>query len=436
MIRIAVISSKYFIDRVTKYNNVIPNIEITPYIYDHPDESAELVERIDNCDVMLFAGPLPYNLAKEKIEEKKLPAVYVPTDEYTLTRTLFHKMLYHSESLGSVSIDFPEISYIQRVSEELGLKTADWFIYTHKIDNISQFPADEIINFHKKNYEKNNCQWALTCVEIVYRQLQKFGIPCSLMIDPEKNIHDTIQKAIMLGQIAIKKKSQITVGLISFNQQVDFAFDSGHLKKDATIVLQQVLLELVKETETSIQQVELDQLILYGTRGSIEQLIDPITLDPFLQKINQFPGLSVSIGFGFGLSAKEAEANAKIALYHAQKNTEVNSVFLVTDEKKVIGPLNANSKILSLKNESKKVLEIADRTGISGVLLTKLQRFLKLRRENTVTVNELAEYLEISRCGAERLLKKLLGQNYAEKVGEEQPYQRGRPRAVYRLSLE
>lgn len=58
-----------------------------------------------------------------------------------------------------------------------------------------------------------------------------------------------------------------------------------------------------------------------------------------------------------------------------------------------------------------------------------------MRRDNRFTAGDIAEYLQVSRRSAERLLKKLVDCKLVEVVGEEQPYRQGRPRSVYRLCL-
>ncbi|MGW9129011.1 transcriptional regulator, partial [Paenibacillus chitinolyticus] len=90
IIRIAAISSEEFVPRIRKNIHTDANIHLTTYTYQNPKESAALLDLIDDCDVLLFAGPLPYFFAKEKTEQKKWPAVYIPSDEYTISLSLFH----------------------------------------------------------------------------------------------------------------------------------------------------------------------------------------------------------------------------------------------------------------------------------------------------------------------------------------------------------
>lgn len=433
-ITIAVISSEEFLPRILKHTQSIDYIQLTSYTYQNPKESASLLDQIHDCDVLLFAGPLPYFFSKEKVEQKKLPAVYIPLDEYTISLSLFHTLLNVPGGLDRISIDLPKAEYIEKVAEELGITSTPWYVkdYSEIIEEGgTKFDVEEIIQFHMERWEQKQSHFALTGVDYVYRQLREMNIPSASMVSPDKNIRDAVNQAIAYGQLKISQNSQIAVGIAAIQQNDGPPVETQW--QDATIILLQELLELVKETDASIQKLGMDQFIIYGTRGSIEQMIEYGKIMQVLGNVDLLAKVTVAIGFGFGLTAKEAEANARIAIYHAQKTKE-SSAYLVTDEKEVIGPLNTESKTFHLKSENKEVLEIAEKTGSSVATITKIMQYVKLRRDNRFTASDLAEYLQISRRSSERTLKKLIEHQVVEVVGEEQPYQQGRPRAVYRLN--
>ncbi len=437
LIRIAAIASEEFMPRILKYKDAHEGIHITPYIYKNPRESSALLDQISDCDVLLFAGSTPYAFARKKAEQKKWPAVYIPFDEYTITLSLFHTMLKVPEGLNHFSIDMPN-EYIENVVEELELENLSWFSkdFTGMLEEDgAKFDAEEIIRFHKELWESGQSTLALTGFDYVYSRLRELGIPCVPLMVPGKNIRDTVKQAVAYGMLKISKSSQIAVGIASINQIDGSKYPTGSLVQEATIVLQQQLLELVKETDATVQKLGMDQFVIYGTRGSIEHMIEFKRILSLLNYVEQHSRATVSIGFGFGLTAKEAESNARIALFHAGKITNESGAFLVTDEKEVIGPLNAELKTFHLKSENKEILEIAEKIGISVATVNKLVQFVKLRRDNRFTATDLAEYLGIRRRSSERILKKFIDHQVIEAVGEEQPYQKGRPRAVYRLNL-
>ncbi|MGG4498472.1 GTP cyclohydrolase IIa [Brevibacillus reuszeri] len=436
IIRIAAISSDEFVPRIRKNIHADANIHLTTYTYQNPKESAALLDLIDDCDVLLFAGPLPYFFAKEQIEQKKWPAVYIPSDEYTISLSLFHTMLNVPGGLDHISIDMPKAAYIEKVAEELGLRSPSWYVtdYSEIVEEKgTKFDVEEVIRFHREHWERSESKFALTGVDYVYARLRELNIPCAPFIVPDKNIRDAIHQAVAYGQLKISKNSQIAVGIAAIDQAEGASYQAESQLQDATIILLQELLELVKETDASIQKLGMDQFIIYGTRGSIEQMIEYKKIDRVLENVDHLYKVTVTMGFGFGLTAKEAEAHARIGIYHARKGKESNA-YLVTDEKEVIGPVNAEAKTYHLKSENKAVLEIAEKTGSSIATITKLIQYGKLRRDNRFTATDLAEYLQVSRRSSERTLKKLIDHQVVEVVGEEQPYQQGRPRAVYRFS--
>lgn len=436
-IRIAAIGSKEFMPRILIYEDIIPNIKIIPYIYENPGESERLLDEIRDCDMLLFAGALPYFFAKLRVQQEKWPVVYIESYEYKLTMSLLHIRINGQQELNELSIDLPEEKHAKRVAEELGLCNHKWFVqdYSEIISGVQdELKIEEIIAFHQGLWESGATKFALTSVDYVYSRLCELEIPCFLMIVPEKAIYDAVKSAADYGQLMISKNSQIAIGIVNVNQAQSF-ITSGVFNQEATIVLHQMILEISKSAEVTIHQLGLDQFIIYGTRGGIEQIIIEFQSILFLDKINQLLNVTVSVGFGFGITAKVAEEHARIALFYASKNTDKNHVYLVTDEKEVIGPLNSDVKSYHLKSESKDVLDVAEETGLGVATINKIIQFLKLRRVNRFTAKDLAEYLEISRRSSERIIRRFVVHHFVEVVGEEQPHQQGRPRSVYRITF-
>ncbi|EST53433.1 hypothetical protein T458_21725 [Brevibacillus panacihumi W25] len=434
-IRIAVITPEPFSLRITAYADTYPGIQFSVFPYQNPMECDSLPAELDECDVWLFAGPLPSYFARKQARSKRIPSVYIPSDEYTLTLTLAHILLNRKEGLRELSIDIPKKEYIEQAVDELSLDASRWRVqdFSQIIDEEgTPFDPEALIRFHRENVESGKSKLALTSVDYVYDQLTRAGIPCISMLVPEKSIRETVARATSIGQMMISENAQIAVGLAAIDPREGTFQENG---TDAGIMLQQMLLELGKETDASIQQLGLDQFILYGTRGSVEKMTGNFLHMPVFGNLEKLFGVTISMGFGFGMTAKEAESNARIGLFHARKQVGVSSAFLVTKDKEVIGPLNEDLKAFHLKSEDRTVLHVAEETGISVATLNKLVAFIRLRRDNRFTATDLAAYLQVSRRSAERILKKLADKEFVRAVGEEQPYQQGRPRALYRINF-
>ncbi|MGE5701382.1 MAG: transcriptional regulator, partial [Clostridia bacterium] len=244
MIRIAAITPEDFASRIMAHEGTEGNLKIIPYYYKNPMQTNELVKQVEECDVLLFAGPLPLFFAQQQIAEKRWPVVYIPSDEYTLTLTLAHILVHRKEGLQRLSIDIPKAEYVRQAANELQLDVSQWSIkdYGKIIDGHGNtFNADEIIRFHLNNWRTGQAQLVLTSVDYVYEQLTLASVPCISMIVPEKSIRETVLQASHYGQLMISKNAQIAVGLAAVNQSED-RLES--MAPDARIMLQQMLLEL------------------------------------------------------------------------------------------------------------------------------------------------------------------------------------------------
>lgn len=437
MIRIAAIGSEQATGLMKACAEEMADLEVMPFVYQHPSESIGLVDRIIGCDVILFAGPLPYFLSKSKLG-RRLPAVYMPSDDYTLMATLFHCMVHYPDA-SRLSIDLYTEKAAFRVANEIGLDPSSWHLMESgkKIsEGLGSFDPEQIFQFHKTLHEQGKADLALTSVDFVHDLLKKEGIPSLPLIVPEKAVADTLLRAKTLGELAISKQAEMAIGLIVFNTSESLDGNFANLYADAAHVLQERLSELARQSEMSIRLIGMDQFILYGTRGSVEQLTDPRILNPFFNQLNAFR-MTASIGLGFGVTAKEAETNAQCALQQAKKDSGRDTVYVATGEKEVTGPINADgqSRTFLLKTQDDLILKIAEKTSSSVSTVSKLLHFSKARHSAGFTAADLSEYLGTSRRSTERLVKKFIDQGFAEKVGEEQPYQQGRPRAVYRLAI-
>src|SRR5699024_4024422 len=213
MIRIAVVGSKEFIEQIIQYEKAFSEIKMVPYIYDNPLDSRPVVENIYNCDVVLFAGPLPFYTCRDLIKEEKWPATYIPADEHAFMATMFHTYTNRPDC-KKLSIDLPSKEYAKQVAQEINLDTSDWFILSpdnkSMVENMKTYDVDSTIRFHQELYESGKTQFAITSVDHVHRVLTELGIPNSNMMISEKTITDSIHYAITLSKLAISKNSEIS----------------------------------------------------------------------------------------------------------------------------------------------------------------------------------------------------------------------------------
>ena len=436
-VRIAVIGSKKMIERILKYKNKINNIQIIPYIYKKPEESLDIVKKVNDCDVFFFTGPVPFYFAYNELKKRGLPAVHIPFDEYMISLSLYYVKNTLRQPSNRISIDIPRKEDVYSVFRELEIDTDNLFIkdYAEIRDNKGNFNTDSIVEYHYNLTRKDKVDIVLTSIEAVHLKLLELGVKSYRMLIPEKNIEDTLQKAATKGELVISKSTQIACGIVSIDNFEHLMENKGITDiQEITSKLYEILLNFGQKINASIQKKDQSKFVIYGTRGALNYIINQKGELFVLSDIRNLLKISVSLGFGFGISAKEAEQHAEIALYHA-RNFGGNKAYIVNDEKEVIGPLGNESKSFQLRSENDQIFSIAKRTGISITTISKFVEFIKLRHYASFSTIEFADYLQVSRRTAERNLKKLLENNVIEITGEEQPYQTGRPRSIYKITF-
>lgn len=415
MVRVGVIGPASFLERLKELDSHVSNIAIVPYVYRRPRDAKQIVEQASGCDVLFFAGLLPMTFAKEVLKQKRTPYMVLPLQELNVMLSIFHVLYHHGVNLSKLSIDVIERETVEAVFRELQMEMPDYvtdFIYTLE-HSPEDFAIDEIYEQHVRLFEQGRIQFVLTSIDAVEKKLIEKGIPCMAMIDPESSLISGLEHARALGELQQSKQSQTAVAMVAFHEQVD----------------RDILHSLGKLLSSTFQEGEDKHYLFYTTRGSVEQLTDRLTA---------FSGEgspSLAVGFGFGLTLKDAKANAVTALTLAQKEQSKTSAYVVTSDKEVIGPLDSKRKHYLTQTQDEQLLRAAKQSNISIANVQKIIAFNASRPQRGFTSHDLAEYLEVSRRSAERLLKKLYDQRFVEVIGEETPYQQGRPRAVYQLNL-
>ncbi|USG65479.1 HTH domain-containing protein [Brevibacillus ruminantium] len=431
LIRIALIGSEKMVNKVLSLS-LKENVHIHPFVYEKPEESANLVKQASNYDVLFFTGPVPYFLARKEIEKLDLPAVFIPLDELGFTLSLFHiknALFVHPDRL---SIDIPRKEVVYHVLDELDLDRSHIYIKEFEKGIKHDLYTDEILQFHREQWQAQKVDFVLTSVQSVHKELQKLGIPSFRIIIPQKNVLDTLDSAIQAAELMISKASQIAVCIVRLSSaQEKQPSLSPHLLSD----IRPILLDFAKKIDASLKEADEQTCYIYGTRRGIQHFTNHYRELPVLEQFKGLRDVKASFGFGFGRTVTEAEEHAQIGLFHAEKGRG-DEAYIVTEDKKVIGPLNEKvTKSFQLLSLDEKLLAVIKQSGISVATMTKIIDFLRLRHNPIFSASDLADYLQVSKRTAERIMKKLVDNRYAEITGEEQPYQKGRPRALYRILL-
>lgn len=406
-IRIAVLGSANFIDRLKELKHELVSTRLDYYIYQSPVDATEIIKNIKPCDVVFFSGSLPYLFAKEAVEKLPVPAHYLKQDEMVITTTLLSVYFSHHIPIEQLSIDLMEPQLIQNVLEDIGQSEQ----YPHMLKIDPTFELEKVADFHARLYHSGKTSLAITSIHAVFHALQDKKIPIIRMLDSKSNILKGLEDARSLALLVKSESAKIAIGFIQSNQEIT----------------EEVLKKIAATIQANHIQTDYHLYTFISTQGNVQIALESNIMEKWFDLVS-FP---IKIAFGYGKTVIEATQNAKDALQYVMENT----AYLINDHKELLGPYPNQQQQVQLKTNDPKLVQIAKNTKLSPANLSKIMQFSRSHSSVEFTAHDLEVYLQVSRRTTERLLKKLVDHGYARVVGEEMTYQQGRPRSIYELSF-
>lgn len=407
--RIAVLGSYNFIERLKHLEVELPSIHMDYYMYKTPIDAIAIIPTIKPCDAIFFSGSLPYVYTKDAREQLPIPSHYLSQDETAIATTLLSIGFSSSIPVSKLSIDLIEPQSVQHVLEDIG--QMDEYPFMMKID--PTFDLKEVVAFHANLQRNGEVSLAITSIHAVYQHLRENNLSVIRMIDPKSSIIKGLEETKSMALLAKSQSAKIAVGFIQTN--------------DDKLISDDTLKKISSSIQASFTKSEKDLYMLYSTQGDVQKAFVNNYIDTWFE-LSSSP---LKIAFGFGKTVVEATKNAKDALTY----TTENSAYVITDTKELLGPFPNNQKKVHLKTNEPKIAKLAKETTLSPANISKIMQFSRSRTSVEFTAYDLEVYLQVSRRTTERILKKLVDNDYARITGEEMTYQQGRPRAIYELNF-
>src|SRR5699024_2923485 len=116
---------------IENYISEKEEIQIFPFIYQHVQETNDLIEKAVMCDIYLFMNPLAYLYAKDKIDKKRLPAIQIPIDEFTIATALYLPRHSLNSALRRTSIGTSHKQAVMHGLEEAGTNPKAVYLYSY-----------------------------------------------------------------------------------------------------------------------------------------------------------------------------------------------------------------------------------------------------------------------------------------------------------------
>lgn len=430
-IRLGVIGDEASMRIVEEISHEYPDFSVSYFPFATVEETLIVMKAQEMAiDMWLLMEPCAYSYVKEQNSVKR-PFFHIPYRGASLFKTLCEIFYNAGLNIGDISFDTVPAHDIKRGLEEMNIKH-DKPVFAN--DSSVQIPAEELFRYHYALWEKGRTKAAVTCIGQVQHLLQAAGVPVYRVLPVRLSVRSMFYNMLREFDLQLVKDAQIAVQVFEFDILTDdekiYSTDDIYNKE---IQLTQKLIAYAKRIQGSLKSVGQGKYFIFTTRGVLRALTDNFGSVPAIDEFRSCEQKLAACGIGIGLSAYEAEFNAMTALQNA-KRYDKGVWMVVFDDKSIQGPLG-KAEQLTYSHFSEALQRISLATSISVATLSKITGVMDKKRTNTLSAQDLAQYLHILPRSARRIMTRLEECGIAVATGEENPHPRGRPRKLYRIEL-
>lgn len=425
-IRLGLIGVEDNLKLIESVVNEFPEFQCLPFLHYYEKDVIELLTAHSNeVDMWLFSGIYPYTVAK-KWGKASQPMFYVPYTGSSLYKTLYHILYHHQLDIKKLSFDaLPELE-LKQVYHELDVHFTQNYLCEHYSS------MEEVIEHHYQLWSTGETSAAITCAWQVQKELENLGVPVFRVTHTKSAIVSVLNMVLRTNEMLRFKDRQIAVQIFDIDAPSELSKSAFSSDEIYTIKIKntQKLLKYAKRVQGSLKTIGSGRFVIFTTRGALSEVTNDFTIAPDIEQITTE---AITCGIGIGQSAYDAEIRANNALANAMEYG-IGNWIVAFEDKTFKGPLGKPESI-SYSYNGKNVQTISEQTSLSVSTINKIQSIIKKIGSIEMTAQDLAIHLNILPRSARRILTQLEMNGFAEEVGDENPYPRGRPRKLYRISI-
>lgn len=378
---------------------------------------------VDDVDVLLFSGPLSYDLALDA-GELPVPALFVPPGGSAIPSMMLRASLHDQVDLTRMSIDTVSTAEVQDTYAELGLPLDD----VHVMEYRRELEPDDYLEFHRARHREGRTAVAVTTHPAVEQGLREAGVPALILRPDVRVLRAALGTALLVGGGASLGRERMVFLIVRVPEalaprrkgQVNSSF--AELKLD----LMQELLREGRRMDALVLPLDDTGVLLCASMGSLRAVTDDLSTVPIAARLREALGYDPEIGIGVGRTAVEAEGNAERAadMTAGARGREV--VMIGADGMVVRIPSGGTGgPTVSFGDAEPKEAEILRqlREAMAGAGVDS----------GTVEAEQVAELLGVTLRTARRYLRGLVDANLAWRLPPTQTSKVGRPPIPYRL---
>ncbi len=383
-------------------------------------------------ETLLFTGPIPYQIVKQA-QISDIPMRYVSYSGTGFYKVLIEYFKEHSSPHKPLnfSIDTLPYSTVVESLKECDVEYENIYAQEYQEEKQPKF----LVEFHSKLYHEKKTDFAITSLTSAYQKLKELQVPVYRITPTQSSIKEALRYTILQGDNLRFQKAQLCVGIVEIVNwdQMDQYSPSEYEQQRMLLAFTQQFVDFCERIKATMKIEKENRFIFHANKGNIEEVTQGYRNMPLLENIKEKFPFHIGVGLGYGYSANEAQKNAEEALKHAVYHGH-NQCFVILEDGKVIGPLDEERKLEYYpKTENAELIARMQDSNISIGSMNRVNAVMEKRGRDTITVNQLAEELNITLRSARRILSRLVESNLMEVVGEEQPAGPGRPRQVFKF---
>jgi hypothetical protein len=426
-VRVGIVGPPVVVRRMVDVGHALVMREGTPMglVGTHYQKLSQIPDRVrgivDDVDVVLFAGPLPYDIAQDAGVLNR-PATYVELSGSSLFGAMLRTMRDDRIDLERVSIDSLDADAVAEAYDECELGHSR----VHSRPYKGPDSASEFIDFHRKLYERHRTTGALTTVEAVAKELTRAKVPVVPVRATASALRAALRAAAFLGAGSALEGAQLVIGLIELPDLRKRPGGTG------VWAAQELRLDVMRALRADTDRLAISLLprddqsfVLVATLASVTDASGQFVVASFLDRVRRATGVTPYVGFGMGATAAQAEANAERALGDARTGGAGRVYVRLRDGSTlVLGDSGHPTDVSADIVDSKQVETVAAlRAGLADA-----------DSDSPLVDAELAsQLLGISARTARRVLQDLVRDGLAWPVPPASATTPGRPRQTYRL---